>query len=60
MNKLTPLVLIPLFTKAYLKIGNVENGVNDFKSVGIWLCDSNIFGEQLRKEVMTRPMTLFV
>ncbi|XP_044733230.1 jerky protein homolog-like [Chrysoperla carnea] len=53
-EKLTPVDLIPLFTKAYLKIANAEKAVNGFKTAGIWPFDSNIF-EQLTEEGNDEP-----
>lgn len=42
-EKFTPLELIPLFIKAYLKIANAEKAVNGFKAAGIWPLDPDIF-----------------
>lgn len=53
-EKLTPLDLIPLFTKAYLKIANAEKAVNGFKTAGIWPFDPNTF-EQLIEEGCDKP-----
>lgn len=58
-EKLTPLDLIPLFTKAYLKIANAEKAVNGFKTAGIWPFDSNIL-EQLTEEGNDEPSERFV
>ena len=58
-EKLTPLELIPLFTKAYLKIANAEKAVNGFKTAGIWPFDSNIF-EQLTEEGSDEPSHEFM